>query len=280
VKIPSARLVLFNAAAVLIAASAVVAVLRSFLAPSSLVPCTQRYQTTMVFPLERDGAMVTPADIEARSGSQDAAALRNLEIVRISGGSAQIGMSVALPKGLAAPATGAAEESGISFPWQPRSLRNKSAVCLSYSLLLPADFNFGLGGTLPGIVGQTDLSGDRFAVQAVWGQGGDVGAASVVTLAGQKSRRDLEGGTQIRRGLWVKVEQEVVLNDPGQDNGTVRLWIDGAMAIDRGDVNLRAKPDVSLTGVAVNLHYSGDDVMSRSPADAKVLIAPLALHWK
>jgi hypothetical protein len=280
-RIPSARLLLFNAAAILVAVAAVVALLRSILIPSSLAACSGRYGTSMAFPLERDGVMVTATDIQARVGSAAAAIVDNLRIVRLTDGPAPVGMSIALPKGSSAPNTAAVEKGGVSFPWQPRSLRKQAAVCLSYSILLPADFNFGSGGALPGIIGQTDNSGDRFLVQAAWHRTGDIGATSLARLAGKESKQTAEsGGVQLPRGRWAKLEQEVVLNEAGHDNGIVRIWVDGALVVDRGDLTYRAKGDVGLAGVAADVFYSGDDRMSRSPADAKVLLSPFEIRWK
>jgi hypothetical protein len=273
--------VLFNAAAILIAGAAIVAVLRSLLAPSSLLPCSQRYKTSMVLPLERNGALVTATDIQAGTGGRAAAVVDNLDVVRLAGAPAPVVMSVALPKGSSPPHTDAGQLGGVSFPWQPRSLRRQPAVCLGYSLLLPADFNFSLGGVLPGIFGETDHGGDRFLAQAAWAQGGDVGATNHATLAGQEKRLDAVGnGVQIPRGRWVKLEQEVALNEPAHANGLLRIWVDGVLALDKNDLVYRAKGDVSLAGVAAEFFYSGGDVVSRSPADAKVFLSPLEIHWK
>ena len=140
----------------------------------------------MVFPLERDGGLVTATDIQARTGGRDAGLLENLDVARLKRGPVPIAMSVELPKGSAAPTSSAVPKGGISFPWQPRSLKDKAAVCLSYQILLPADFDFNLGGALPGVLGQADQSNDRFLVRLGWRQGGSIGATNFVTLDGKK----------------------------------------------------------------------------------------------
>lgn len=280
-KMPSTRVVLFNAAAILIAVAAIIAAIRSFLVSSSIDPCSERYATSMVFPLERDGAILTATDIQARTGGRDAGLLENLEIIPLKRGPTPIAMSVSLPKGSAAPNSSVVPKGGISFPWQPRSLRDQPAVCLSYNIQLPADFDFNLGGLLPGVLGRADQSDDHFLVQAAWRQGGTVGSTNFVTLAGKKWKQvaDSESFT-FPRGRWVKVDQEVVLNNPDQENGILRIWIDGALAIDKNDFGYRTKPDVGIAGVAADIFYNGEDAASRSPADSKILLSPFEIRWK
>ena len=277
---PSTKVILFNAAASLVAIGAVVGVVRTWIAPSGLRACSERYATSMVFPLEREGVVLTATDIQARAGGRDAGLLENLEVVRLKKGPAPIAMSVELPKGSAAPTSSVVPKGGISFPWQPRSLKDQSTACLSYQILLPSDFDFNLGGALPGLLGQADQSNDRFLVRLAWHQGGSISATNFVTLDGKKFKQHADGdGATIPRGRWVQLDQEVVLNAPDQENGILRVWIDGALAIDRADFAYRVKSSVALAGVAADIYYSGEDISARSPADTKVMLTPFEIRW-
>jgi hypothetical protein len=277
---PSTKVILFNAAASLVAIGAVVGVVRTWIAPSALRACSERYATSMVFPLERGGVVLTATDIQARAGGGDAGLLENLDVVRLKKGPVPIAMSVQLPKGSAAPTSSAVPKGGISFPWQPRSLKDKSTVCLSYQVLLPSDFDFNLGGALPGLLGRADQSDDRFLVRLAWHQGGAIGATNFVTLDGKKFKQLAEGdGTTIPRGRWVQLEQEVVLNSPDQENGILRVWVDGSLVIDKADFAYRVKPGISVAGVAADLFYSGEDISARAPADARVSLSPFEIRW-
>jgi len=278
---PSTKVILFNAAASLVAIGAIVGVVRTWLAPAALRACSERYATSMVFPLERDGAIMTATDIQARMGGRDAGLLENLEVVRLKKGPTPIAMSVELPKGSSVPTSSVVPKGGISFLWQPRALKDKSTVCLSYQVMLPADFDFNLGGALPGLQGQADQSTDRFLVRLAWQQGGSIGATNFVTLNGKKFRQqaDAEGYT-IPRGRWFQIDQEVVLNAPEAEDGILRVWIDGALAIDKADIAYRVKSDITLAGVAAELYYTGDDVSARSPADARVWLSPFEIRWQ
>jgi hypothetical protein len=277
---PSTKVIVLNAAASLVAIGAVVGVVRTWIVPTAMRPCSERFATSMVFPLERDGVMLTATDIQARSGGQDAGLLENLEVVRLKSGPVPVAMGVELPKGSGAPTSSAAPKGGISFPWQPRSLKDKPAACLSYHVLLPANFDFNLGGALPGLLGQADQSADRFLVRLSWQQSGTIGAINFATLNGRKFKQQAAAqGFPIPRGRWFRVDQEVVLNAPDLEDGILRVWIDGALAIDKADFAYRAKPGTGLAGVAADLYYSGDDVSARSPADARVLLSPFEIRW-
>src|SRR5262249_1363761 len=139
---PSTKIIALNAAASLAAIGAVVGVVRTWVAPAALEACSERYSTSMVFPLERNGTILTAADIQARVGGHDAGLIENVDVIRLKRGPVPIAMSVELPKGSAAPTSSVVPKGGLSLPWLPRSLKDKSTVCLSYQVLLPADFDF------------------------------------------------------------------------------------------------------------------------------------------
>jgi len=157
-------------------------------------------------------------------------------------------------------------QRGHQLPWQPRSLRDKSTVCLSYQVLLPSDFDFSQGGAFPGILGQADQSGDGFLVRLAWQQGGSISATNFSTLDGKKYKQQAGGdGYAIPRGRWVKIDQEVILNAPDQENGILRVWVDGSLAIDKADLAYRTKQDTTLAGVAADIFYNGDDATAAHP---------------
>jgi hypothetical protein len=277
---PSTKVILFNAAASLVAIGAVVGVVRTWIGPPALQACSERYATSMVFPLERDGVVVTATDIQARTGGKDAGLIESVDVARLKKGPVPIGMSVEVPKGSGGPPSSVVPKGGISYLWQPRSLKDKSTVCLSYQILLPSDFDFNLGGALPGVFGGVEQSNDRFLVQVGWRQGGSIGATNYVTLDGKKWKQQAEAeGYTIPRGRWVKIDQEVILNEPDLENGVLRVWLDGALAIDKADIAYRVKPDITLVGVAADLFYNGEEVSGRAPADAKVMLSPFEIRW-
>jgi hypothetical protein len=143
-------------------------------------------------------------------------------------------------------------------------------------MLLPSDFDFNLGGASPGLMGLADQSADRFLVRPSWQQGGAVGVTNFMTLNGKKFRQQTDAeGYSIPRGRWFQIDQEVVSNAADRENGTLRIWIDGALAVDKADFAYRARPDVAFGDVSADLCYTGEDaVTARSPADATLWLSP------
>jgi hypothetical protein len=276
------KFILFNVAAVVIAAAALVAVVRSIIAPPRVEPCSGRYLTSTAFALERGGALLTAADLQAGLGGKDAGVIENLAVARLQRGPVPVAISVALPKGSASPHTRAGVKGGLSFPWEPRSLQGKTAACLSYRVLFPDDFDFHRGGVLPGLFGGADgtTGQEGFAARVTWSHGGEGAVAVRVSAAGSLRVQPLERGSfAFQRGRWIMVEQEIVLNTPGQANGVLRLWLDGAPVLDRTDIAYRGEPAVTISGVAVDAFYGGDDVLAAAPTDAKLWLSPFEVRW-
>jgi hypothetical protein len=275
-----ARVIVFNFAAVLIAVTAVAAVVRSWVFTPSAPPCSERYINSTVFALERGGVTLTAADLQSSVGGMDAGVIDNLSIAKLKDGPGPIAMAVNLPTGSSSPH--GQPRGGISFPWQPRVVRGKSAVCLSYSVLLPADFQFSLGGTLPGIAGEgtTAQAPDGFIARLAWRQGDAIGATIRVTSAGETSKDRIDdGGFGLPSGRWVKLDQEVVLNTPKQADGIVRVWVDGRLAIERTDAILRSASDVTVSGVAADVHYGTEETSAIAPKDTRVKLTPFEMRW-
>jgi hypothetical protein len=274
-----AKMVLFNAAAGLVAVSALFAAARVFLAPSSASPCSERYSNSMKFQLDRDGSILNTSDIQARIGGSDVG-LENVDIVKPKDPRIPAALRVNLRNG--ANVTSATASAGMSFPWEPRAVRNETAACLSYEAFLHGDLEFHGGGTLPGLKGsdKSQSTGDGFAANLAWRSEGQPGATVTVTESGETQRLRVDHDhVTLPRGRWFKIDEEVVLNTPGQDDGMLRVWIDGALAFERAGVGYRNKSDVTISGVAADVHY-GRDETATAPIDTKIWVSPFEMSWR
>jgi hypothetical protein len=279
------RVILFNAAAVLITVSALVGVLRSYIFTPAAAPCSERYLNAAEFAVQRAGVVLTAADLQSGLAGNDAGVIDNLDIGPAKGAPTPIVLTVKLPQGSGSPSSEVAGKGGVSFPWQPRAARGKSAVCLSYSVLLPANFEFHRGGVLPGLRG-ADLSGqseDGFVARPAW-RPDQQGGASLRVTVGDKTERTLaeREAFAFPRGRWVKLEIESVLNAPKQSDGILRTWVDGKLAIERTDMLYRYKPGVVFSGVSADLFYGAEDssASAAAPKDTKVSLTPFDLRWQ
>lgn len=139
-KLPSTRMILFNAAGVVVGVGVLVGPLRPLFLTPTPTPCSQRYQHSMSFQLVRGGVTLSAADLQSSLGGRDLGVIDNLSITSEKNGPVPISMSVRLPKGAASPLSAADRKGGMSFPREPRSLARASAACVSYDVWLPADF--------------------------------------------------------------------------------------------------------------------------------------------
>ena len=85
-------------------------------------------------------------------------------------------------------------------------------------------------------------------------------------------------------GRWVRIDQEVVLNTPGQDDGAVRLWVDGTLRTQLPKAVLRHSADVGIQGVMADVYFGGqvyDGRVSEGKAlkDEQVQLTPFELRW-
>jgi hypothetical protein len=277
------KFILFNAAAALVGVSALVAAGRSLLTPTTAQPCSERYANSMAFQLERDGNTMTTTDIQSRVGAHDDGLIENVDVVKPRDSRIPAALRVSLRNTQPASGGAPAGRGGMSFPWNPRAVQNQAAVCLSYNLFFHGDLDFYSGGTLPGIRGadHTQQSQDGFSANLGWRQEGHPGASLALTANGDTQRVRVDGDNHaLTRGRWLKVDQEVILNAPGQDNGVLRIWLDGSLAIERTDVVYRTKPEVTIAGVAADVFYGRDDTATLAPVDTKIWVSPFEMSWK
>ena len=135
---------------------------------------------------------------------------------------------------------------------------------MRYWLRLPANFAWVKGGKLPGLYGGRVISGGNipdgtngFSTRLMW----RVDGQGELYLYGPTSSRY---GTSLGRGSWNFVrerwqciEQEVVLNTPGQLDGTVRIWVDGDMAYENTRLLFRTVNTLQIEGVFFSTFYGG-----------------------
>eukprot|EP00914_Ancora_sagittata_P001308 GHVO01003456.1.p1 GENE.GHVO01003456.1~~GHVO01003456.1.p1 ORF type:complete len:532 (+),score=32.44 GHVO01003456.1:160-1596(+) len=163
-------------------------------------------------------------------------------------------------------------QGGAEFYAHPIELSNAHNVSLTYSVFFPADFEWVLGGKLPGLYGgKEECSGGKdagemgcFSTRLMWRQ---QGAGELYLYAPKKQSRslcadphnvcDASYGYSIGResfyfalGKWTEVKQTVVLNTPGKQDGVFWLDVNGKRVLMRGDIVYRNVSNGSENGTA------------------------------
>ena len=119
---------------------------------------------------------------------------------------------------------------------------------------MPSDFDFGKGGRLPGLLANAQSQTATAASPSIRSGWREAGVLEVrAQMPGWSDARALASDRSeytLPRGQWVALEQEVVLNTPGQKDGAVRVWADGALRFEKSGLVLRDSADARITGAA------------------------------
>lgn len=292
-RLPSRNVILLNAGAAMIMVVATITMVRTILVPEETRPCSDRFDTGTAFRVERQpGVLLSGADIQGSVGYGEWGVQENLSVVKVATPAGTPALRVRIAQGTSGHPRKQTRRGGVGFEWRPRVLPAAAThACLTYSVKLPEDFEFGQLGTLPGLFGMPAEgapkpksetgTGGRFATRYVWR---DSGAAEVNTrLAGQiETMGDAieRGKIRLPRGEWVRLEQEVVLNTPGQADGVLRVWVDGSLIADRRNMAFREDEATSIAGVTVDVHFGGQGPGGSAPKDTFVLLTPFEVRWR
>lgn len=243
-------------------------------------PCSARYPAATRFSLQTgEGKPLSAIELQARAGLRDLGVIDNASVVRVDGGPSAEALEVKLRNLPGGDDASDAARNGIEFRWSPPGIKGGTAACLSYGVWFPDKFAFGDGGVLPGLFGGEPAAAhqraadDRFSIAPHWdGEGKPLLTA---VLEGGSVYRVSGNTSAMPTNRWIKVEQEVVLNDPEKENGTARLWIDGELVADDRRVRLRNDATALLSGVLAAVGYR------HAPAEPGMLrLSPFEIGWR
>ncbi|QOR39612.1 hypothetical protein HNO52_14620 [Billgrantia diversa] len=243
--------------------------------------CSQRY-TAAEAPQPASGVRAHEAIREGFNTTQHWGTKENVE--RLGAGFTGLGtpgLRVHYPAGTSSP--GEEPRGGAGFYSDPPSLRGAERACLSYKIRFPSDFDFVKGGKLPGLYGGDAPSGGEevdgnngFSMRLMWREGGKGELYPyVVGFEGDSVGR---GAWSFPVGQWVTVEQELILNDPGHENGVARLWIDGRPVLEQQNVTYRTTPELTIDGLMFSTFFGGTGGEWRTPRDQYVDFADFRFY--
>jgi hypothetical protein len=281
----SGRAIAINAGAGLVMAAGFISFMHSTFARPHFEVCTSRYHRQVAMALQRDGRPLTPTDLQAVSNGLDEGVLDNLSIAAFDSGPAKFAMGIKIAENTVEQRSGRGTPGGVSLPWAPSTIEQPQAACLSYNLFLPADFEFGAGGTLPGLFGTVTNGqyGDapNFQAQLVWQDNG--APKFYLKTQSEKDNRAIAFKAYepaLPRGRWVRVDQEMILNTPNQADGVARLWLDGRLEIEVKAVDMRDTPALTIAGVVGDVYFGGGHSAGKAPKEAVIWVSPFELRWK
>lgn len=239
--------------------------------------CSSSYPPSMQIALETPaGQPLSAIELQSRAGAQERGVIDNAKVVSEAGAPARNLLEVRLSGGA---------DGGIRSEWTAAGLASAHSACLAYSVWLPDGFAFTRPGLLPGLYGGrkpevpvADGERDGFATRIVWHENG--AGELVAQWPGPSDRRGVNAGAgfTLSPGRWLRIEQEVVLNSPGNTDGVLRLWVDGRLVAERDDVAFGAEQPLSIAGIAGDVGYLGRAAAGAD--DSVVRLSPFDVSWK
>ncbi|MDG4576623.1 MAG: hypothetical protein P9C36_12535 [Defluviicoccus sp.] len=243
-------------------------------------PCLQRYREVVSFQPAPADVGRAPLDVLAPlTPHQPFAVEANLSI-RALAGPIPVALHVRYPEGSINPGSKDTPAGGAQFYAPLLAGSEATAACLGYRVRFEDGFAFARGGKLPGLFGSegapvTTASGCRpvhdqagFSARLMWRSGG---RGEVYAYTQNKTARCGEslgrGNWTYATGPWIAIEEEVILNTPGHDDGRVRVWIDGRLVLDQGGLVYRSGPAVHIQGLFFSTFFGGKKPDWASPRD-------------
>lgn len=161
-------------------------------------------------------------------------------------------------------------------------------------------FDFRRGGKLPGLAGGTAPTGGQpaadghgFSARFNWTERAQASpdtnlSAYMYDMDGEQHHLRLSYADPARTraghwpadpadaivlqgGRWYAVKQEIIMNTPGRNDGTLRVWLDGAPALDITDMRMRARADLGIDMMYFSTFFGGPDEPDwQTPKDQKI----------
>lgn len=237
-------------------------------------PCSQRYRPVAT-PQPDLAAEDAQAGVRQGFGTtRDWGVDDNVELLDASAtGLDEPGLRVHYPEGTSSP--GDTKQGGAGFYADPSGLAGAERACLTYQVRFEPGFDFVKGGKLPGLYGgEAPSGGDEvdgesgFSMRFMWREAGQGELYEYV------ASQDEKFGASVGRGLWsfptgewVTIEQELVLNTPGEADGLARVWINGVPVLEQSEIVYRTTEEVTIDGLMFSTFFGGNGKAWRTPVD-------------
>lgn len=148
---------------------------------------------------------------------------------------------------------------------------------LSYRLRFSENFDFVKGGKLPGLYGGTAPSGgyipdgsDGFSTRFMWREGGKGEVYAYLPTSQTYGTSLGQGNWKFKPGVWYNLKQEVILNDPKSNNGSLKVWLDDKLVLNQQNLRFRTTDKLKIDGVYVSAFFGGGTADYATPKNVHI----------
>ncbi len=202
--------------------------------------------------------------------------LDNAEVISDPTGQFNRILRVRYPAGSASPSV--SREQGVDIGgagfYANLGISPTNALRLRYFVRFPENFDFVKGGKLPGLFGGTVTSGgdipdgtNGFSTRLMWRKQGEGEVYAYLPTSEKYGTSIGRGAWQFKPGIWYEVEQEVILNQPNQEDGRIRVWINNELVLNRGGLVFRTTDRLKIEGIFFSTFFGGGDPSWSTPKD-------------
>jgi len=173
--------------------------------------------------------------------------------------------------------------SATGAQWKLMFGGSYECVRLSYRIQFTSPFDFVKGGKLPGLIGGEGNTGggipsgtDGWSARMMWRIEG-----AIVQYVYHPDQPEYYGedfpwviGDEplfFQPGQWHDVVHEVKMNTPGLNDGSIKAWLDGELALEAESMRFRDADDFAIDGMYFSTFFGGGNSSWASTADEIVL---------
>ncbi|KAI8145807.1 hypothetical protein BJV82DRAFT_511129 [Fennellomyces sp. T-0311] len=157
---------------------------------------------------------------------------------------------------------------------------NYDSALLSYDLAFAENFNWVLGGKLPGLFGgspdESCSGGNKadgsncYSMRIMWREGGAGEAYGYIpdnSICGKSSTQCNDeygisfsrGAIQFKTNEWTKLEMYVKINNATENNGVLKVWQDGSLVINQTTLKYRTTNAIAASSLMFSTFFGGGD---------------------
>lgn len=160
------------------------------------------------------------------------------------------------------------QKTGFIFD---KGMPASEAAIMEYKLKFSKDFQWKLGGKLPGLGGggipvgcttNLDKIQNGFSTRLMWRANGNLVVYTYfpnrdITKCGV----DYQIFSNMKTEQWYTVRQELKLNTPGEYNGVMKMYVDNVLVLDKKDIlfRLSGKSNVKIDQIVFHTYSGGSD---------------------
>lgn len=156
-------------------------------------------------------------------------------------------------------------EKGGCFNWKPELGAELDSVFYSYWVMFPKNFDYVLGGKLPGVGSEEGGTGGEkpngkngWSVRAMWDSHGKLGQYVYHVDQADYFGDFMEWqGAAIEKGKWYHVKTFVRMNTPGQRNGIIRTWLNNREVLHKNKMLFRHVPTMKIERFLFSAFFGG-----------------------